>query len=86
MTLHKKYVILGDSNAAKFLKFQNTDLQIESFSGTKFQHAANLIEGAQITEVPEKLVLSFRLNNRQQRFKIRAIKELQKLVKVTQGD
>lgn len=83
LTIHKKYVILGDSNAARFPKFQNTNLQIDAFPGAKFQHATNLIQGAQITEVPEKIILSFGLNNRQQRLKIRAIKELQNLIKAT---
>lgn len=83
LKITKKNLILGDSNVARLPRFQNTDLQVDAFPGAKFHHAVNLIQKAQILELPEKIILSFGLNNRQQRLKIRAIMELQSLIKTT---
>lgn len=78
LILTKKFVIIGDSNIARLPKHNYPELQIDSFPGAKWQHAANLLTGATIVEEPHKIILSFGLNNRQQRFKINALAELQK--------
>lgn len=78
LTLTKKFVIIGDSNVARLPQHNYPDLQIDSFPGAKWQHAANLLTGATIVVEPHKIILSFGLNNRQQRFRINALAELQK--------
>ena len=78
LTLNKKYVIIGDSNVSRLPTYNCPDLQVDSFPGAKLQHAANLIEKATIEVEPEKIILSFGFNNRQQRYRIAAITELQK--------
>lgn len=83
LKINKKNLILGDSNVARLPRFQNTDLQVDAFPGAKFHHASNLIQKAQILELPEKIILSFGINNRQQRLRIRAIRELQTLIQTT---
>lgn len=78
LILTKKLVIIGDSNVARLPTHNYPELQIDSFPGAKWQHAANLLNGATIVEEPQKIILSFGLNNRQQRFKINALAEMQK--------
>lgn len=78
LTIEKKYVIIGDSNVSRLPALNCPDLQVDSYPGAKLQHAANLIEKATIRVQPEKIILSFGFNNRQQRYRIAAITELQK--------
>lgn len=81
LTLKKRIVIIGDSNLSRFPQFEEPDLQVDSFPGAKFQHACNLLEKATVAKVPEKVVLSFGINNRKQRYRMTAITEIQKAYK-----
>ncbi|KAA0710783.1 hypothetical protein E1301_Tti022391 [Triplophysa tibetana] len=78
LTIRKKYIIIGDSNVARFPTVEASDLQMDSYPGASFFHATDLLKKATITTDVEKLVLSFGINNRQQRLKQTAIKQLQR--------
>lgn len=78
LTIKKKTVIIGDSNLSRFPQYDDPDLQIDCFPGAKFQHASNLLEKATVSLVPDQIILSFGINNRKQRHKLRAIAEIQK--------
>lgn len=78
LTLTKKLVIIGDSNVARLPQHNYSELQIDSFPGAKWQHAANLLEKATVVVEPHKIILSFGFNNRQQRYRITALTELRK--------
>lgn len=82
LTLKKRVVIIGDSNLSRLPHYEEPDLQVDSFPGAKFQHACNLLEKATVARVPEKIVLSFGLNNRKQRYRMTAITEIQKTYKI----
>lgn len=84
LTLRKRFVIIGDSNLHRFPPFQYPDLQVDSFPGAKWQHAGNLIEKASIVVKPEKIILSFGLNNRRQRYRMTAITEIQRAYRAVQ--
>lgn len=66
LTLKKTFIITGDSNVARLPVDNCPKLQIDSFPGAKLQHAADLREKATIVLEPEKIVMSFGFNNRQQ--------------------
>lgn len=66
------------STSYQILVYNCLELQINSFPGAKLQHAANLIKKATTAVESEKIILSFGFNNRQQRYRIAAITELQK--------
>ncbi|MGL5207764.1 hypothetical protein, partial [Cetobacterium sp.] len=77
LTIRKRFVIIGDSNVSKFPTVIAPDLQMDSYPGANFKHAKDLIKKATITTNVEQLILSFGINNRQQRLKQTAIKQLQ---------
>lgn len=78
LTLTKKFVIIGDSNIAWLPQHNYPELQIDSFPGAKWQHAANFIEKATIVVELHKIIQSFGFNNRRQRYRITTLTELQK--------
>lgn len=78
LKISKKFVIIGDSNLARFPASNCPDLQVESYPGAKIHHAGTLIEKATLETVPEKMIVAFGLNNRQQRYRMSATTELQK--------
>lgn len=73
----KKWVIMGDSNIARLPTHTIPDLQIESFLGANFRHAASILAKTTSQVVVEKVVLSFGLNSKNQKAKETSIKQLQ---------
>ena len=78
LKISKKFIIIGDSNLARFPASNCPDLQVESYPGAKIHHAGILIEKAILETVPEKMIVAFGLNNRQQRYRMSATTELQR--------
>ncbi|KAL3973715.1 hypothetical protein ACER0C_022341 [Sarotherodon galilaeus] len=76
LCIRKKWVILGDSNLARFPSHSLSDLQIDSFPGANFRHAQALLRKATVHSNVEKVVLAFGLNNRNQSAKETAIKQM----------
>ncbi|XDV21791.1 hypothetical protein PO909_026811 [Leuciscus waleckii] len=79
LKINKKFVIIGDSNLARFPASNCPDLQIESYPGAKIHHAGTLIEKAVFETMPDKMIVAFGLNNRQQRYRMTATTETQKV-------
>ncbi|XP_013890103.1 mucin-2 [Austrofundulus limnaeus] len=77
VSLHKKHVILGDSNLSRLPAYDGSNLQIESFSGARWEHATHLLRSAEINVEVEKLILSFGLNDRQQRSLPTVVREME---------
>lgn len=82
LVITHKWVILGDSNVARFPTFDAEDLQIDAFPGAKWKHAEALLRSADIRSPVERLILSFGLNNRAQRSKGTQIVELKAALQV----
>lgn len=83
LSISKKWLIIGDSNLARFPRFSIPDLQIDSYPGANFRHAQSIILKAIGQVTVEKVVLSFGINSRKQKAKETAVKQLQAAVKVT---
>lgn len=76
LNLKNKYVILGDSNVARFPAIKNPDLQVDSFPGTKWRHLTHLFNKAPVFENVERLSLSLGINLWAQRNKDAAVQEM----------
>lgn len=63
LDLSKRFVILGDSNVARFLEFNNPDLQVDSFHGAKWRHLTHLFERAPVMEHVECIILSLGIDH-----------------------
>lgn len=77
LSVRKKWLILGDSNLARFPGYSIPDLQVDSYPGANFRHAQALMAKSTSQVVVEKLVLAFGINCRGQRAKETAIKQMQ---------
>ena len=64
LDVQKKNVIIGDSNLSHIPPFRQTDLQIDSYPGAKFQHAVSLLKKVKINPEVEVVLLSFGINER----------------------
>ena len=76
LTVNKKWLIIGDSNLARFPPFTCEDLQIDSFPGATFSHAKAIINKTTTSTLVEKVILSFGINNRTQKDKKGVSREL----------
>lgn len=83
VTVSRKWLVLGDSNVARFPTHSVADLQIDSYPGANFHHAQAILAKALIDTQVEKVVLAFGINCRAQRAKETAIKQLQAAVRET---
>lgn len=83
LMVRKKWLVIGDSNLSRIPPFQIADLQVDSYPGATFLHAEAIIKKAKVNTQVEKVVLSFGINNRTQKFKETAIKQLQRAVKAS---
>ena len=81
LLISKECVIIGDSNLANIPEFHFQNLQIESFPGANFWHAEQLMTKATIRTRVTKIVLAFGINNRDQKFRETASKQLQRAIK-----
>lgn len=77
LTVIRGKLIVGDSNLARIPKVFDPDLQIESYPGATFRHAASLLEKAAVTSKVQLVVLSFGINHRQQSLDKTATKQFQ---------
>lgn len=77
-----KWLIMGDSNLARFPPFQHQDLQVDSFPGATFRHAEAILARVDVSPEVQKVILSFGLNNRAQKTEQTTIKQLQRAVRM----
>lgn len=64
LTMKIKWLIMGDSNVARFPPFQHSDLQVDSLPGATFRHAEAILEKTTVSTTVGK---SFGLNNSTQK-------------------
>ncbi len=85
LAVHKKWIIIGDSNLSRIPDFFNKDLQIESFPGGHFRHGQALMEKTCPPSdlIVEKVVLSFGMNSRGNKSKETTVKNLQGAIRST---
>ncbi|KAG7460444.1 hypothetical protein JOB18_016738 [Solea senegalensis] len=77
VTVRNKILIMGDSNVCRFPPFLDQHLQVDSYPGANFRHAAALLSRAIAITPPEIIVLAFGLNRRSQRAHQTSVKQLQ---------
>lgn len=77
-----KWLVLGDSNLARFPPFQHQELQVDSFPGATFRHAEAILAKTEVSQEVQKVILSFGLNNRAQKTDQTTIKQLQRAVRM----
>ncbi|XP_032423505.1 uncharacterized protein LOC116723065 [Xiphophorus hellerii] len=81
LDLNNKYIILGDSNVARFPALNNPDLQVVSFPGAKWRHLTHLFMRAPVMSQVERMILSLGINHRAQRDKRAAVREMKAALK-----
>lgn len=85
LSVHRKWLFIGDSNLCNLPDYFNKNLQVESFPGAHFRHAQALME--KLTPPPdlivEKIVLSFGINSRGNKSKETTIKNVQGALRST---
>lgn len=81
LSVGKKFLIMGDSNVARFPPFKYTDLQVDSYPGATFRHAEAILAKTLRSTQVEAVVLSFGINNRAQKAKETTFKQLQRALK-----
>lgn len=82
LCIRKKWLIIGDSNVARFPPFQIPDLQVDSFPGATFRHTEAILQKTNTDTSVEIVILSFGLNNRCQKTRQTTIKQMQRAMKV----
>lgn len=80
--IKRKNVILGDSNLAKCPAFRDQNLQIDSYPGANFRHAAAILQRASSSIQPEVIILAFGINHRTQKARVTALKQLQAAIRM----
>ncbi|KAG7490778.1 hypothetical protein JOB18_042220 [Solea senegalensis] len=83
ITVRKKVLIVGDSNVCRFPPFLDQRLQVDSYPGANFRHAAALMSKAIAITPPELIVLAFGVNHRSQRAHSTSVKQLQAALRAT---
>ncbi|MGH0186679.1 UNVERIFIED_CONTAM: hypothetical protein FKN15_022275 [Acipenser sinensis] len=66
---NKNILIIGDSNLHRIPDHTQSQIQIESYPGAKFLHAANHLDKAKTDRGVTKVILSFGINNKDQKVK-----------------
>lgn len=85
LEVHKKWLIVGDSNLCSLPDYFSKNLQVESFPGSHFRHVQALMEKTVPPEdlVVEKIILSFGMNSRGNKSKETTIKNMQGALRST---
>lgn len=81
LSVRKKWLILGDSNVARFPPYIVPDLQIDGYPGATLRHAEAVISKATCHTIVEKVILSVGLNNRSQIIQKTSVKQLQAAIR-----
>lgn len=83
LSVGKKWLILGDSNVARFPPFNVPDLQVDSYPGATFRHAEAILTKATCSTTVERIILSFGLNHRSQNLQKTTTKQLQAAIRAS---
>jgi hypothetical protein len=85
--IREKILIIGDSNLAKINQSPLPNIQIESYPGAKCHHISAILERAKnkkTCKIPEHVILSVGINNRNQNVHNTSIPNLKTLLAKTQ--
>ncbi|KAK9514516.1 hypothetical protein VZT92_027979 [Zoarces viviparus] len=82
LNIKERCIIMGDSNISRFPSYDIAGLQVDGFPGANLRHAEEILAGATSTTPVEKIVLAFGLNNRVQKSKDTAVKQLQRTLRM----
>lgn len=81
--IREKILIIGDSNLTKITQSPLPNIQIESYPGAKFNHIQTILDRAKnfkSCKIPEHVILSVGINNRNQNIYNTAIPNLKTLL------
>jgi hypothetical protein len=81
----ERHIIIGDSNLSRFPPFQHPSLQVDSFPGATFAHAASILAKTTVTPDVHKVVLAFGLNDRSHPAAQTGIRNLVKTLKMARA-
>ena len=79
------HLILGDSNLSRFPPFVRPGLQVESFPGATFAHAASVLGKTAVSPHVLKVVLAFGLNDRSHKTEPTTVRNLQRAIKMARA-
>ena len=79
----KPILIIGDSNLSRITSTPSKDVQVESYPGAKLCHADRIVSSYSHPQHPEKIILSFGLNNRSTEPRSTSFHNLRKLIGTT---
>ena len=87
LVVHRKWLIIGDSNLCSLPDYFSIDLQVESYPGAHFRHAQALMQKTRPRSdlVVEKIILSFGINSRGNKCKETTVKNLQGALRSTKN-
>ena len=77
-------LIVGDSNLARFPPFQRAGLQVDSFPGATFRHAAAILAKTTISPEVGKVILSFGINDRAHKADQTIVRHLRNAIKMAE--
>ncbi|CAN9510829.1 unnamed protein product [Ophioblennius macclurei] len=80
----KSFLIIGDSNLARFTPFTNPEVQVDSYPGAQFHHIQGVLEKLTPNTTVRKVILSLGLNNcLRKQLPLTIIKQLNRCLKQT---
>lgn len=77
LTVHKKILLIGDSNVSRFPPFDVHDLQVECFPEATFRHIAEVLKKSTSHVQVESVILALGFYSRKQKVKVTSIKQFQ---------
>jgi hypothetical protein len=81
--IEKSVLVLGDSNLSRITSTINKNVQIESYPGAKICHGTTLVKNYSYPAQPDKVILSFGINNRSSEPKNTSFQNLRTLIGTT---
>jgi len=78
--IEKPILVMGDSNLSKITATTNKLVQVESYPGARICHASTLLKNYSFPQHPEKIILSFGINNRSSEPRTTSFQNLRTLI------
>jgi len=81
--IEKPILVMGDSNLSKITATTNKLVQVESYPGARICHASTLLKNYSFPQHPQKIILSFGINNRSSEPRTTSFQNLRTLIGTT---
>ena len=81
--IEKTVLVIGDSNLSRITSTTNKNIQVESYPGAKICHGNTLVKNYSYPAQPDKVILSFGINNRSSEPKNTSFQNLRTLIGTT---